>query len=545
MRRDLGAPGANGHTKKKSDPVNLELDVVIVGAGFAGIYLLHLLRKEGLRAKIVEVGHGLGGVWYWNSYPGARVDSPYPVYALNIPEVYNTWTWSESYPTYKELRQYFQHVDSILDISKDVIYGEKLVKATFDEATNNWVSETDNGSSFTSRFFCSCIGFAAKRLFPDWPGLKEGAYKGQILHSSFWPASGIDICGRKVAVVGTGATGVQLSQEVARNTERLTCFIRTPNLTWPMGLERIAPEQAEKDRELLPYLLGEKRYGNIFFDSTPKEREVRLERQYQEGGPEVLFSHTDILTNQAANDEIYNFWRRKTRARMSDGRKADVLAPTKPPYPFGGRRVSLEQDYYEQMDRPHVALVDLNSTPVTHLVSKGIVTSDGTIHEADLIILATGFDALTGGFKDIAITGPKGLTLEGKWNNGTHAYLGMTISGLPNLFYTYGALAPTAFANGPTLVELQANWIIEVMRKMQLEGLTKIDATQEAEREWKDKVESMEAMTLRGNAERSWYHGSNVPGKKREPLIYPGGIPLYRKEMQEAIVPDWKGVTVS
>jgi cation diffusion facilitator CzcD-associated flavoprotein CzcO len=509
-----------GQPKRNNGPCHYELDVVIVGGGFAGIYLLHSLRKEGLNVKIVEAGHGLGGVWYWNSYPGARVDTPSHTYALNIPEVYRTWTWSQEYPDDKELRQYFQHIDKVLDISKDTVYGEKINKATFHEARDKWTLESDGGSTFTASFFCSCIGFAAKRYLPAWPGIDD-AYKGYILHSSFWPAEGIDTRGKKVAIVGTGATGVQIGQEVARDADKLTCFVRTPNLTWPMRNRSIdrSIENKEEETANLGYLLGEKRFTNSggftfdettrkVMDDTPEERESRLNQEYQYGGFRIFFScYIDVMMDPVGNEEIYKFWQRKTRERMTDPKKAALLAPIKPPHPFAGKRPSLEHDYYEMMDKPHVTLVDVNTTPVTHAVAKGLVTSDNVLHEADIVILATGFDAITGGFRDIEITGLWGKTLAEKWNDGIHAHLGMTVSGFPNMFYTYGPFAPTAYGNGPAIVESQADWIVHVMRRMRSEGLTRIDATLDAEAEWKEKVISIHAMTLRHNVEGSWYLG--------------------------------------
>lgn len=530
----------NNHINGISNAPNQELDVIIVGAGFAGVYLLHLLRKEGLKAKIIEAGYGLGGVWYWNSYPGARVDCPYPAYALNIPEVYSTWTWREDYPSDKELREYFQHIDNVLDISRDVVYGQKVVEAEFDESRDTWTVKTNGSSTFYGQFFCPCIGFATKRLFPEWRGLKD-VYNGRVLHSSFWPSGGIDLHDKKVAIVGTGATGVQLAQTVARDAAQLTCFVRTPNLTWPMRLKRIDPDQERADKKALPYLLGEKRYTTVggfvldetsrkVFDDTPEKREARLEQDYRDGGYRMFFcSYIDILMSEAGNKEIYNFWRRKVHSRMTDQTKAEILAPVEQPHPFAGKRPSLEQDYYEQMDMPHVTLVDVKRHPIIHLVEDGIVTADGTIHRADLIVLATGFDAATGGLKDITITGLGGLTLQDRWKDGTHAYLGMMVSGLPNLFYTYGPFAPTAYASGPVVVESQATWIIQVMKKMRRDSLTRIDVTREAEASWKEKVLRLHAMTLRENVEGSWYLGyvltslfycdcSLIPKRHTEPL---------------------------
>lgn len=542
-------------------PNVLELDAVIVGAGFAGVYLLHQLRKEGLKVKILEAGHGLGGVWHWSSYPGARVDSPYPTYALNIPEVYNTWTWTEEYPGEKELKRYFQHVDKVLDISKDVLFGTMVTTATFNDHDNNWMLKSDTGSTVVARFFCSCIGFAAKKYIPNWPGLDD-IYQGQVVHSSYWPAEGIDVRGKRVAVIGSGATGVQIAQELARHAKDLTCFVRTPNLTWPMGQKAIDRVRATQDLSddaspTMEYLLSQKRFttvgGFIFpettrkvLDDTEQEREARLEEDYQAGGYRVFFSsYIDIMIDKAGNDEIYKFWKRKTRARMVDQHKAKLLAPDEAPHPFAGKRPSLEQDYYEQMDKPHVKLVDAKNNSITHLVHNGIVTSDGIVHEADIIAMATGFDAVTGGFMNMAITGCDGLTLNQKWEDETLAYLGMTISGFPNLFYTYGPLAVTAFGNGPSVVESQADWIVEVIRRMREEGYQRIDATKEAETQWKQKVVAIHAVSLANDVEGSWYLGLNIPGKKREPLNFAGGLPLYRRELHDSIVPQWKGFLLS
>ncbi|KAI1135160.1 hypothetical protein F5Y05DRAFT_183751 [Hypoxylon sp. FL0543] len=535
--------------------MHYDLDALIVGAGFGGVYLLHQLRKEGLRAKIVEAGNGLGGVWNNNSYPGARSDTPIPTYSLNIPEVYQTWTWSERYPGEQEFKAYFRHLDNVLGMSKDVIYGEKVIKAAFDAAIDGWQIETDRGTTFTARFFCPCLGFASKNYTPDWPGVKD-VYKGLIVHPNQWPSTGVDMKGKKVAVVGTGATGVQIAQEAARDSAQLTCFVRTPNLSWPMCQEKIDPEQYEKDRPLLEYQLGTKRFTTVggflyeetervLADDTPEEREVRLEEAYKIGGYYLFFcAYINVLGDQEGNDALYAFWRRKTHERMTDKKKAEILAPLKPPHPFAGKRPSLEQDYYEQMDKPHVTLVDVVKNPITHLTSNAIVTADGVAYEADIIVLATGYDAITGGLRNIEITGLDGLTLEEKWKDSTTSYLGLATSGFPNMFYVYGPLSPTAYASGPAVVESQAHWIMDTIRKMRDQSATRIDATTKAELEWREKIETIHAYTLRDKIESSWYLGTNIPGKRREVLCYSGGLPMYRKEIFDAIKPDWKGFTL-
>ncbi|KAK0997823.1 hypothetical protein LTR54_009620 [Friedmanniomyces endolithicus] len=392
-----GVNGSNGHADQTHS--DLELDALIVGAGFAGVYLLHRLRQEGYNVKIAEAGTGLGGIWHWNSYPGARVDSQYPVYAYGIPEVYNTWTWTEQYP--------------------NVLYEHKVVSAGFDPSINKWHLVCENGTRITARFFLGCLGFAAKRYFPDWPGLDD--YKGYVCHSSFWPTEGVDMKGKRVAVIGTGATGIQIAQEAAREAGHLTCFVRTPNLCIPMQQGPVDPETAKKDLETLHGKLNADRYDNVagFLYANPTKA--------------LLFSYMDIITDQAANDVVYDFWAGKRRAQMTDPEKRDILAPEKQPHAFGGKRPSLEQDYYEQMDKPHVKVVPVKQNPITHVTEKGIVTEDGTLHEFDIIALATGFDSVTGGLKDIELTGLNGEVLAKKWRMGTWTYLGMSVANFPNL----------------------------------------------------------------------------------------------------------------
>ena len=518
----MGDIGTNGITSKpnenNTEQSDWDVDVVIVGAGFAGVYLLYQLRKQGLKVKLVEAGSGLGGVWHWNSYPGARTDTPVSTYALNIPEVYNSWTWTETYPGEQEIKAYFRHIDQVCGLSKDVIYNEKVTKATFDQSADRWHVQTDRGTTLTGRFYIPCLGFASKRFDPDWPGLRT-QYGGQIIHPNDWPSGGLSLQGKKVAVVGTGATGIQISQEAARRAQHLTCFVRTPNLSWPMRNSSIDPVQAKKERHLLPYQLGEQRFttvGGFLFtdttrmimDDTPEQQEAVLEEMYASGGFRVFFEgYIDVLGTQEGNDVIYNFWRRKTHERMNDKKKAEILAPAKSPHAFAGKRPSLEQDYYELMDQSHVTLVDASKNYITEVVEKGIVTSDGTVHEADVIILATGYDAITGGFREIEMTGIDGITLEEKWQESTTSYLGLMISGFPNMFYTYGPLSPVAYATGPAVVESQAHWIMDVMAKMKENGATRVEATREAEQEWRQKIDAIHAWTLREGIKGSWYQG--------------------------------------
>ncbi|KAF2167003.1 hypothetical protein M409DRAFT_66115 [Zasmidium cellare ATCC 36951] len=536
------------------DERSLSLDALIIGAGFAGVYLLHRLRQEGFNAKIVEAGTGLGGIWHWNNYPGARVDSQYPVYQLSIPEVFNTFEWTEHYPGSQELQRYFQHADKVLNLSNDVLYNTRVDAVRWDDTLHKWHVECENGTRITTRYLNCCMGFAAKRHFPAWPGLED--FEGYICHSSFWPAEGVDMKGKRVAVVGQGATGIQIAQESAKDAKELTVFIRTPNTALPMNQRKISEEDAATVNKTIAHRLQTERYGNAggflfgnperkMLEDSPEERERLLGEFYQRGGFAPLFVYADILTDPVSNRFMYDYWAKRTRARISDPVKRDILAPLEPPHAFMGKRPSLEQDYYEQLDKDHVKLVDLRKVSVSHVVPQGIVTSDGELHKLDILAMATGFDSLTGSFTQVKIEGMNGIDLEQKWNTdlGALSYLGISVAQFPNLFYTYGPHAPTAYGNGPSIVEPQAEWIVKVMKQMNKQGKTKINAKESYEREWKKEVNDLHAATLRHNVD-SWYMGTNIPGKPRQALNYAGGLSTYIATINERLNSNFEGFEV-
>ena len=511
--------GINGNSHSQGpEVVTLELDALVVGAGFAGCYLFHQLRKEGFSVKIVEAGTGLGGIWHWNSYPGARVDSQYPIYQYSLPDIYTGWRWSEEYPGSEELRAYFGHVDEQWNLSKDVIYGNKVIGATFDAKQDKWIIDCDTGTRITTRFFLCCTGFAAKRHFPDWPGLDS--FEGTICHSSFWPEGGVDVRGKKVAVVGTGATGIQIAQTTARDAAELTVFQRTPNLCCPMRQAKLSPEQAEKDLAEMAETM-KTRYSTFAgflyepqktlktFDHSAEEREAFLEGLWQLGGFRLLANnYSDMLSDHTSNREVYDFWARKIRSRITDPAKRDVLAPLDPPHPFGGKRLSLEQDFYEQMNKPNVDIINIRANPITHVVPEGIMTLDNKLHEFDIIAIATGFDSFTGGLKDMNIIGLDSEKLVDKWRHGTWTAYGITVANFPNFFFLYGPQAPTAYANGPSITEPQGEWVVDVLKRLRGMGKTRINATVEAEMAWKKQVNELHRYTLRNEVD-SWYMGTN------------------------------------
>ena len=554
IRQDIGAYGEvhpRGSTDSYDD--NLDIDVIVVGAGFGGVYLLHHLRKLGYKTKVFEAGSNLGGIWYWNTYPGARVDTNVPLYEYSIPEVWKDWTWSERYPGFKELRAYFAHCEKVLDVKKDIAFDTRVTGADFDQKAGKWVVKTEDGRTARSKYFILATGFAAKRHFPDWPGLDS--FEGVMHHSSFWPEDGVDFKDKRVAVVGTGSTGVQIAQECGRVAKDLMVFQRTPNLALPMRQKKLSHEEQNKNKEEYPEVYKHRLttfagFGYDFadkntFDDTPEEREAFFEKLWEHGGFEFwLATYKDMLFDMKANREAYNFWAKKQRKRINDPVKRDILAPLEPPHAFGTKRPSLEQDYYDLFNKDNMSVTDIKKNPIVGIEPKGIRLEDGTLYECDIIALATGFDSLTGGMKNMGLRNIHGQPLSETWKTGTFSYLGMTCNGYPNMFFLYGAQGPTAFSNGPTCVEVQADWIVQAIEKQKQDGIKTIDPTKEAEEEWRQKVTEISDKTLFPGTS-SWYMGANIPGKPREQLNYAGGIPMYHKECQDTL-PEWKGfVTVA
>jgi cation diffusion facilitator CzcD-associated flavoprotein CzcO len=444
LRTDIGAtnPDAPMHPEENSTYAKeLTCDVLIVGAGFGGVYLLHKLRDEvGLNVKIFEAANELGGVWRWNCYPGARVDTQVPVYEYSIEKVWKGWTWTQKYPDYTELRNYFHHVEETLDIKKDVSFNTRVIGSQFDAETKMWEVKTEDGRTAKCKYLINAIGFAAKRHFPDWKGLTD--FKGALHHSSFWPEEGVDVKGKRVAVIGTGSTGIQLAQETAKDAASVTVFQRTPNLCLPMCQRNLTKEEQEEAKSGYPDIYRKRlttAAGFTFdaidkktFDDNEEDREKFFESMWKEGGFRFwLGAYNDLFTDSKANDQAYNFWVKKTRARIADPRKRDILAPLKAPHAWGTKRPSLEQNFYEMMDKAENDVVNVKETPITEFTETGIVTSDGKLREFDIIALATGFDSVTGGMKNMGLKNTEGKDLAEKWKNGTFTYLGMTCNGFP------------------------------------------------------------------------------------------------------------------
>ena len=531
------------------------MDAVVVGGGFCGVYQLSKLRKLGFKVRLIESGSALGGIWHWNAYPGARVDTEVPSYQLTDTETWDTWNWKQRFPGRDELTGYFQHLDKVWDLSPDITYNSRITSMKWDSNASLWRCQINDGeSSLSAKAVVLCTGFASKRFVPDIPGMSS--FKGIIHHTAVWPQGGVDLNGKRVAVIGTGASGVQVIQEVGKVASHLVVYQRTPNTALPMTNPDVTDERNQalksnfaKTKELINSTFAGFDYEFAVEDPaklTPEQRVELYNALLETGGLHFwLGTYKDVLFKHDLNEEAYQFWRSKTIPRIKDPKHQEILAPFHKIHPFGTKRISLEQGFYEIFNQDNVDLVSLRDNPIDHFTETGITNKDGTHHDFDVVILATGFDSITGGITQINITGTDpNVTIKDKWKNGTYTHLGMATHGFPNMFFTYGPQAPTAFATGPSSAETQGSWIVECLKTMRDKNVKSIDATREAEEEWRKHVNEVADKSLFPLAE-SWYFGTNIPGKPREALNYMGGLPTYRKQIWECAENGYRGFVLS
>lgn len=472
------------------------LDALIVGAGFGGVYQLKQLRDNGFNVKLVDSASDFGGVWYWNRYPGARVDSTVPHYEFSDPGLWKDWSWKQRFPGSQELRDYFSYTADKWNLRKDAEFNTFISSAIFDERKNHWNVTSSAGKEFVARYLLLNTGFSAKRHIPNWKGIDK--FKGTWIHPSYWPKEEPDLRGKKVAVIGTGSTGVQLAQELSQVAGEFVLFQRTPNLALPMKQINFKEGEQELPREAYPHLFENRRnsFGGFnfnfiprsTFDDPPEKRQEVYEELWKHGDFHFwLATYQDMLFTREANKEAYDFWKSKVRARLPDARLRDILAPEIQPHGFGCKRISLENGFYEIFSQPNVSLVDVNSTPIVEVTERGIKTTEKE-WEFDYVVCATGFDAVTGGLLQMGIQGKEGQLLTDKWRHGTKTYLGIAVSGFPNMFFTYGPQAPTALCNGPTCAEYQGDFIVGMMKHMREQGLKRVEIGAQAEQAWGEDV---------------------------------------------------------
>ncbi len=528
------------------------LDALVLGAGFSGCYQLYRLRERGFKVKLFDAGAALGGIWYWNCYPGARVDSHVPNYEYSIEELWRDWHWSERFPSYMELRRYFQHVDSKLHLSPDVRFNTRVTAARFDEQDRLWHIDCADGHHVLARYFIACTGFASKAHIPDFSGLDD--FSGRCFHTAHWPQHGLDLAGKRVGVIGTGASGVQVIQEAAKVASQLTVFQRTPMIALPMQQQALDEAFQREWKRQYPEIFRQRdASGGGLYDIKPDkrsaravppaEREAIFERAWNAGGFHFWAgTFSDIIVDMESNRLAYEFWRDRTRARINNPLLADKLAPTEPPHPFGAKRPSLEQWYYEAYNQGNVTLIDLTEEPIEQITTDGVKTS--ARHSAfDILVLATGFDASTGGLTQIDLRGSDGLSLRQKWAQGVRTWLGIGVPYYPNLFMLYGPQSPTAFWNGPTSAEVQGDWVVDCLCWLREHDRSRIEAQPEAAEAWNEHMQALANSTLLPLAD-SWYMGANVPGKPRQ-LLHHSGVQEYMRHCRECAAGGYQGFAIS
>jgi cation diffusion facilitator CzcD-associated flavoprotein CzcO len=526
------APTANAEATQL-----LDFDAVVIGAGVTGLYLLHRLRELGLRVRTFEAASGVGGTWYWNRYPGARFDSESWTYGYSwSQELLDTWDWSEHFAAQPETERYLNHVADVFDLRRDIQFNSRVATACYREDTRSWEIVLEDGSRHTTRFLITAIGVLSAATMPsNIPGIES--FKGRSCHTHHWPREGIDFAGKRVGIIGTGATAVQAIQEIAKTAGRLTVFQRNPNWCVPQHNGRISEEEMRDIRARYPEILALCRTTPGCYvhspdprdtlEATPEERAALWEKRYGSPGFGLWQGNfRDTLTDRAANALASEFIANKIRSRVHDPVVAERLIPKN--HGLGTRRPPLENGYYEVFNQPNVELVDINETPIERVTAGGIRTSRQE-YELDIIIYATGFDAITGAFDRIDIRGVDDVRLKDVWANGPQTYVGVFVKGFPNMLMAMGPHG--GLGNYTRTAEYSVEWVTGVVRYVTQRGLTRIEATDAGVREWTEHVLALGQGQLI-NEIGSWMTGvnRNVEGKQTPRVMrYSGGHPAYRE----------------
>ena len=527
------------------------LDAVIIGAGISGMYQLHKLRDElGLSVKVFETGSGVGGTWYWNRYPGARFDSESYSYGYSFSEeLLQEWNWKEHFSPQPDNLEYLEFVADKFNLRPDIEFNTRVVSAHYDDDDNCWNVTTDGGHFVTCKFLITAVGVLSTPFVPEIPGLKN--FKKDSWHTANWPKEHVSLEGKRVGVIGTGATAVQLITEIAKTVGDLTVFQRTANFCKPLGNRLISDEEQIEIKKNYPKIFQRCRetFGSFLadfekrsaFDVTAEEREARYEKLWNEPGFGFwLGTYQDILTDAKANETAAEFVRKKIRSRVTDPEVAEMLCPKG--HPFGTKRVPLESGYYEAYNQANVELVDIKATPIEMVTENGLRTTKKDF-EFDILVLATGFDTVTGSLDSIDIRGVGGTSLKHKWSDGPKTYLGMGSAGFPNMFTVVGPHNGATFCNIPRCIEQNVEWVSDCIKYMNENGVSRIDPNQDAEDEWTEHVQDVVKGSLLLEAD-SWFMGANIPGKKRQMYLYAGGSPLYREKCDTVAINNYEGYTL-
>jgi cyclohexanone monooxygenase len=542
-----GAPARDGTYDLSAQR---RLDAVVVGAGFAGLYMLHRLRGLGLSARVFEAGDGIGGTWYWNRYPGARCDVESLDYSYSFDDaLQQEWRWSERYASQPEILQYINHVADRFDLRRDIQCSTRVTSAVFDESANRWTVETDRGDRVSARFCIMATGCLSSAQTPKFPGLES--FRGRWYHTGHWPHAGVDFTGQRVGVIGTGSSAIQSIPIIAAQAAHLYVFQRTPNYSIPAHnapLDRDYERRVKADYADFRRQARESRVGFVMERNdgsalaVPREeREREYEKRWTRGGLGFSATFGDLLTSREANDTAAEFFRAKIRAIVRDPAVAETLTPRD--YPLGTKRLCVDTNYYATFNRDNVTLLDLRKTPIEAVTAQGLRTSERE-YALDSIVFAIGFDAMTGALLGVDIRGRGGVTLRERWSAGPRTYLGLTVAGFPNLFMITGPGSPSVLSNMIVSIEQHVDWIADCVTSMRTKGEATIEATAEAEEQWVTHVNEVGNLTLYPRA-NSWYMGANVPGKPRIFMPYIGGVGTYRQICDDVAAKGYAGFTLT
>ena len=512
-----------------------EYDAVVLGAGFSGLYMLYRLREAGLTTRVFEAAGGVGGVWYWNRYPGARCDSESIFYNYTFSEeLYKEWSWSSRFPEQPEILKYLNFVADKFELRPDIEFNTRVKSAIYDENTNRWQIQTENGELVSATYFITGVGCISTTNVPNFKGLDS--FEGEWYHTGHWPHEKVDFTGKRVGVIGTGSSGIQSIPVIAKEAKSLTVFQRTPQFSVPAKNHAYTEEFLQKSKESYQEIRGKMRntkaglagpYGQkSVFDDSPKERRKALEAAWEKGGWSVLFTYNDLLLNEEGNKLIVEFVCSKIREIVKDQETAEKLMPD---HYYGTKRAIIDTDYFETYNRNNVSLVDVKKAPIEEVTRQGIRTADKE-YELDTIVFATGFDGMTGSLFKIDIRGKEGISLKEKWQDGaeTRTYLGLTTAGFPNLFMLTGPESPSVLGNMPAAIEQHVEWVMDCIEYLRKNDIKIVEAKTEAEEKWSRHCKDMAEATLYAKTD-SWYNGANIEGKARGIQIYVGGYDEYRK----------------
>jgi len=529
----------------RAPEVGIALDAVVVGAGFAGMYMLHRLRGLGLSALAFEAGGGVGGTWYWNRYPGARCDVESMQYSFSFSEELDQeWTWSEKYAPQPEILEYANHIADRFDLRRDIVFDTRVTAATWDETTKTWRIETDRGDQVTAKFCIMAVGCLSAPNQPQFEGMSD--FRGPIYHTGQWPHEGVDFTGLRVGVIGTGSSAIQSIPIIAKQASDLTVFQRTATWSVPAWNQKLSDEYVRKIKADYPALRAKARARPTGFyfpfnmtpalQASPDEREKNYEEFWERGGLPFLGAFGDLLFEKDANDTIADFARRKIRGIVKDPEIADLLCPDNV---FGCKRLCVDTGYFETYNLPHVKLVDVSTKPIERFTANGIQV-DGVEYPCDAIVTATGFAAMTGSFDRMKITGRDGLTLAKKWRAGPRTYLGLTTVGFPNFFMITGPGSPSVLASMIQAIEQHVDWLADLIGHMRDIGASAIEPRLEEEDAWVEHVNEVSKVSLRSTCS-SWYVGANIAGRPRVFMPYIGGFPIYVQKCNEVMSSGFDG----